>query len=268
MARKYLSYSQVNLYQTCPELYRLKYIDPPPGVEKKPVAFQYGSDVHEMLASIWARKKKHIPDFSYMYNPQEAEDTALSLVEAGKEALFNNKADCGWGIPIVLDPDAVKDNIGLGVELEIKTDGFRGIIDLLGWSTDGRLWVIDWKTTSKSYTPHEIISSDQLTCYAWLTKKQFGRIPDFVAYVTLNKKTKKAKVWADSRSPQQLMDWQRKVESVRDGITRKHFWKNPCGCVNEWGQCDFYHLCWPVEQTKRIGQELPRFGGGTVSNGL
>ena len=256
------------MYQNCPELYRLKYIERLGG-DKIPVAFQYGSDVHEMLANMWKKRKMKTPNFDYMYKPAEAKTTAFKLVEAGKEILFNDKADCGWGVPISLDPDADKDGIGLEVEYEVRIDGFKGIIDLLGWSEDGRLWVIDWKTTSKSYTPHEIMTSDQLTCYAWLTKKVFGRMPDYVAYVTLNKKTKKARIWADSRNGSQLIDWQRKVESVRDGITKKHFWKNPNNCVNEWGNCDFYNQCWPhlKYNGKRTATELPMFGGGTVSNG-
>ena len=264
---KYLSFSQVNMYQQCPELYRLRYIERLGG-DKRPVAFQYGSDVHELLANMWTKRKPKAPDFEYMNDPQDARETALKLVEAGKETLLTDKADCGWGVPIVLDPNAVKDDIGLEVELEIKTDNFKGIIDLVGWSTDGRLWVIDWKTTSKEYSPHEILASDQLTCYAWLLKKKFGRIPDFVAYVTLNKKTKKAKVWADSRDAKQLIDWQRKVDSVREGITKKHFWKNPGNCVNEWGKCDFYQICWPFESpVRQFTQELPKFGGGVVVNG-
>jgi hypothetical protein len=267
--KDYLSFSAVNTYQLCPECYRLKYIAELVR-EERPVAFQFGSDVHEMLAQIWDRGKANIPNFDYMKDPDTSRKLALDLVEKGKNTLFEEQPVGGWGPPIMLDPYAVKDGIGLETELEISIKGFKGIIDLLGWSVNGKLWVIDWKTTSVEYTPHDILSSDQLTCYAWLTEKQFGRLPDYVAFITLNKKTGESHIWASTRSQQQIIDWQRKVESIREDIKKKHFWKNPTSCEQPWGDCEYYKLCWKREPNPQVffETELPKFGGGTVKNGL
>lgn len=247
-----LSYSQVSAFTQCPRKWFLQYIKKrwPP----TPPAFAFGKSVHDVMAGYWQTGKEETIDrrlvthnFSYAEDPRGLKIMAKTLVLAGYELLL----DRGIG-DFVFDQET-------NIELEKKVgfDGFIGYLDLV--ATHGQdMVVVDWKTTSQDYGDHDILSSDQLTAYAWLCHKVLGILPKHVAYVTLSKRTGIAKLYYTHKTFEDVQDWERKVEAVRRAIHQGDNWKNPSACINQWGKCYFYEACW-VGEAFQTGPELEDF---------
>lgn len=237
-----ISYSQISLYQECPQKWAWAYIEKVPAEPNK--AFQFGGKVHALIAeniekgtyqNFEASKSFPLED-----NPERAKHLAIQLA---KQA------------PIALSQLGITKT--LHVELRIELNNWVGIIDYVGETSKGELVILDWKTTSSTYNEHDILTSDQLTSYAWLYLKKYNRLADKVGYVTLNKNTTSYQTFFIKPDKDDLDKFDKKRQNIGRLINKKIVWQDPKSCYDKWGRCGYYDLCWKKKKIEIAGQELP-----------
>ena len=165
------SYSQISQYLTCPRRYRHRYLD---GWQEKDsrAAVLFGRAFEQALASYFQREDATATLFSAWASFQEKQlhysngDTWDRMLQQGIQ---------------LLDRLCQEDRIrirhprrNLQVKFSQKfsrNDEFVAYVDAIG-KLDGRLCLIEWKTTSRRYPeePDGLLALDpQLVCYSWIS---------------------------------------------------------------------------------------------------
>src|SRR5947209_18016018 len=162
----HLSHSRINRYLTCPEQYRLYYVERlRPRIESAGLVF--GALIHVAIADLFRTGEDPVEHFKRDW--QNLKDVELRYKQ--REAWDNFNAKGEKLLQKFLTEEAPKIRQAFGIErkfeLQITTldAPFVGIIDLVG-QVDDRLTVIDFKTAGSDYEDHEAALSDQLTAYA------------------------------------------------------------------------------------------------------
>ena len=232
----HLSYSRINRYLTCPEQYRLYYVERlRPRIESAGLVF--GALIHVAIADLFRTGEDPVEHFKRDW--QNVKDVELRYKQ--RESWENFDAKGGKLLQKFLAEEAPKIRQAFGIErkfeLQITTldAPFVGIIDLVG-QVDDRLTVIDFKTAGSDYEDHEAALSDQLTAYALAEPEA-----DQVALCVLVK-TKEPRIeWHFAkRSAGDLAEYLDKVRLVSEDIAAGKFYKRP-GKHCAW--CDFLPVC-------------------------
>jgi hypothetical protein len=176
--------------------------------------------------------------FNYASDPREQEILALKLVKAGWDLVWDKSiGDFSFKLPMAYEVER-------WLSVKMPEFSFVGKTDLIGKRQPNRIAIVDWKTTSTVYGTHDIVTSEQLTNYAWLYWKLENVLPECVAFVTLNKKTGGADAYHAKRSLEDVLAWEEKVTFTATRMAAGEQWRNPDACVSRWGKCYHYNLCW------------------------
>ncbi|MBU2177704.1 MAG: PD-(D/E)XK nuclease family protein, partial [Gammaproteobacteria bacterium] len=195
-----LSYSQIDLFEKCPKLWEYLYVEgrtlpSDPNLE-------FGKAVHYAIAQA-------LKDDAYEHDPYFVEHPASQpLVKVMVENAVNHIHDLKFisGIEIEkMMPD----------KEYVESVGFRGIIDVLGIDTDGDFHVFDWKTSSRDYSSHDVMTSHQLTAYAYLLYITKGMIPRTVRFCVLDKNFGHLTEYISDRWNTDIDVWANKISVVR-----------------------------------------------------
>ncbi len=223
----YLSYSQIETFQTCPMHYKLKYVykvpTPPSASQSFGTAMhatlkeffeeiQSGKKVNdklifELLEKNWIKEgyssKKHETEF---FNKGKL--YLSGFIETG----FDPK-----NLPIALEQPFV---IPLGKDLKIG-----GKVDRVDTFSDGSIEIIDYKTGATIPSQREVDKNLQLSFYALAATKiqepPFGKTPDKIklSLYYLDSQEKISTV----RTAKQLEDAVKEIYKVRDEIEKSDF---------------------------------------------
>jgi CRISPR/Cas system-associated exonuclease Cas4 (RecB family) len=243
----YLSYSRINRYLTCPEQYRLYYIEKlRPRIESG--GFVFGALIHLALADLFRtgtdpvgafrREWGNLKDVELRYGKRESWE---ELGEKGEKLLDKFVRDEAPKLQQIL---SVESKFELSItSLELP---FVGIVDLVA-RVDGQTVIVDFKTAASGYEDHEVILSDQLTAY-WLANPETQRVALCVLV-----KTKEPRIeWHfDDRSAHRLSEYLAKVRLVSEDITVEKFYKRP---GKHCSYCDFLPVC--LGDKKRVQETL------------
>lgn len=251
-----LSYSQITLFQTCPIKWYNKYYLNIKEPEVDNPSFIFGSGVHKLIEEKLRNNKEFdlndLLDFQKLKNPDDDRSKAIDL--AGKAIDLVQKNDLSVGNDFTF--------INFGIEEKIEYPDFVGVIDCVAKDKNGKTYIIDWKTTSTIYTPHQLRTSDQLTCYSWLLHRKYDIVADYVCYVTMNKKSGIVTMYKTIRDMDDILYWDKKVSSIHKQIDYMLLTKNPSACIGEWDTCYYYNKCWNLErEIETFYLEKPKFGG-------
>lgn len=246
-----LSHSRIQKYLTCPEQYRLYYLERlRPKTESANLVF--GALLHLALAEFFRTQADPIPVFQREWGAVQAvelrysgRDTWESLGGKGERLLQKFVVEEAPKIGRVL---TVEQRFELRVSSLDQT--FIGYVDLVAENGEERS-IIDFKTSSTSYEDHEVALSDQLTAY-WMADPEVHH----VGYCVLVK-TKQPRIewhWA-SRNPEHLADYLRKVAIVAGDIADGAFYRRP---GKHCGWCDFLPVC--LDDRKAVEETLVQIG--------
>jgi CRISPR/Cas system-associated exonuclease Cas4 (RecB family) len=232
----HLSYSQINRYLTCPEQYRLYYVERlRPRIASASMVF--GALVHLALADLFRSGLDPVETFRREWqNLQNIElqykhrDSWESLMQKGEKLLQK-----------FLGEEVRKIQKVLGVESKFELAitalplPFIGIVDLTA-EVKGQTTIVDFKTASTAYEDHEVALSDQLTAY-WLADPQAQKVALCVLV-----KTKEPRIdWHFAeRDAGRLAEYLRKVQIISGDIAAGKFYKRP---GKHCGYCDFLPVC-------------------------
>ncbi len=231
-----LSYSRINRYLTCPEQYRLYYLEKlRPKVESAGLVF--GARIHLALADLFRsgvdpvetfqKDWESLKEVELHYNKRESweklKETGVRLLEQFLKA----------EAPKIRQIESVEKKFELRITLlELP---FVGIADLVA-QVNGLKTVVDFKTSGSDYEDHEVILSDQLTAY-WLADPEAQKVALCVLV-----KTKEPKIeWHFAeRDAERLAEYLAKVQIISEDIHTGKYYKRP---GKHCSYCDFLPVC-------------------------
>ncbi len=232
----HLSYSRINKYLTCPEQYRLYYVEKlRPKVDSAGLVF--GALIHVALAELFrsgvdpvetfSREWQNLKNVELRYNKRESWE---DLKEKGGNLLTKFIRE---ELPRIQKVLSVEKKFDLSItSLNLP---FVGIVDLVA-DVDGGKTVVDFKTSASGYEDYEVVLSDQLTAY-WLADPEAQK----VALCVLIKTTEPRIEWHFAeRNANGLAEYLDKVRVVSEDIAAAKFYKRP---GKHCGYCDFLPVC-------------------------
>ncbi|MBI5044976.1 MAG: ATP-dependent helicase [Candidatus Levybacteria bacterium] len=181
----YLSYSQIQTFDTCPLHYKLKYILNVPTAPSP--ALSYGISVHSTLRDFFQLIKSGIK-----INPDSIHDLLIKnwiktgYVSKGHEEKARNQADLmlqNYAKKILADiPNTIAIEQPFNFRLEKLKIGGR--IDRIDKLSDGKIEIIDYKTGANIPTEKKAREDFQLTFYALAANQVrdniFNKLPEEV----------------------------------------------------------------------------------------
>lgn len=245
--RPHLSHSRINRYLTCPEQYRLYYVE---GLRPRlPSAnLVFGKIIHEALARLFRAGEDPETTFAQLWD----EVNKLDLSYSRKDTWEKLKATGQALLSKFLKDEYPKLNAVEASEKDFELEitsldlPFVGIIDLVAF-LKGRRTVVDFKTAASGYEDHEVALTDQLTAY------QMAEPEAEQAALCILVKTKEPRIeWhLSSRSAEDLTEYLEKAAYVAREIATAQFYKRP-GKWCSW--CDFLPVC--LRDQKKIQETL------------
>jgi len=235
-ATPHLSYSRINRYLTCPEQYRLYYVENlRPRIESAGLLF--GALIHVALAELFRsgtdplqtfrREWENLKEVELRYNKRGSWE---DLKEKGEKLLEKFLQE---EVPKIQKVFGIEKKFELAItSLDLP---FIGIVDLVA-QVGGQTTIVDFKTAAAGYEDHEVELSDQLTAY-WLADPQAQKVALCVLV-----KTKEPRIeWHFAeRKADHLVEYLDKVQLVAAGIAAGKFYKRP---GKHCGYCDFLPVC-------------------------
>ena len=182
------SYSQINTFKSCPQQYKIIYID---GIrkEKESIEAFMGKRVHEVLEWLYNEENRSKPFTTFdrlcqifdefwidswhreihIADPFRSSDFYYSI---GKRCLANYYHLYGPSFN-----QSVKET---ELDLRFKVGGyeFRGIIDRLDNPEPGKWVVHDYKTSKRAKTERQAINDMQLALYQIAIEQKYGEIDE------------------------------------------------------------------------------------------
>ena len=252
MSNLLLSKSRLNTWCTCPEKYRLTYIEnirP----EKTPTAMLEGSALHHIVENCLVYGKS-IPDMPEAASSEYWQNIQLVETEyKDEEALANAQTK------ILAEAKGFLAQIGELNTYQMETyfehplvnpitgeeeEGIilRGYADLIDQPEKDRIRIIDIKTTAKSPNMEQANRALELTVYAYLMGCQMGfhlEVPVSLLYLVRTKEPKV--IWLNAqRSLNDFMELHNTICHIADAIKQGLFWKNQ-GMQCSW--CQHQEIC-------------------------
>lgn len=245
----HLSHSRIAKYLTCPEQYRLYYVE---GLRPRHPAASlvFGQTVHGALAALfqtgedpatWFREAwAEVREIGLTYRKRES---WKSLAEAGERLLEKFVAE---ELEKIEGVEAVERGFSLDVStLDLP---FVGIVDLVA-RVERKRTVVDFKTAGKGYAEHEAPMSDQLTAYGLADPEA----ESLALCVLVKTKAPKIEWHPTERSGPALVEYLEKAALVAREIEAGRFYKRP-GLWCSW--CDFLPVC--MGDGKKVEETLVR----------
>lgn len=229
----YLSYSQIEMFKTCPLHYKLKYIYKLPTAPSASQSF--GTSIHAALKSFYEKVMKgekpteklliNLLELNWVKEGYQGKEHERKFLEKGRDYLrgflregFNPKI-----LPAVLEnPFIVPLKPLVAGDRPLKIGGKIDRVDIL---PDGKVEVIDYKTGATIPTQKEVDENLQLSFYALAVTEiptpPFGRKPEEVI-LSLYFLDTQEKI-STTRSADQLAKAREEIFQIRDEIERSDF---------------------------------------------
>jgi CRISPR/Cas system-associated exonuclease Cas4 (RecB family) len=285
--KPHLSVTQLNLYLTCGEAYRRRYVEgdkePPGAARLTGQSFHAGVELNmrQKIVSHVDLKPDEAIDYAVDHLETEADKVGLQSIEVGKvsqtvsRALSTHIVDQAWA----WQPELVEQRIDL--QLPSATHDFVGYLDFVGelseaWiysnpdePTQGEHWVIDWKTSGRKPSAGVEHSDLQLSAYAALATEQYGWTGTINVGQVYTIRGKETEVRLSERDSRDTVRFARMVNHVLAGIAAGIFppahpghWK----CSPRW--CGYYRTCPYVSQRDATNREklIKAFNATKVEN--
>jgi CRISPR/Cas system-associated exonuclease Cas4 (RecB family) len=230
------SYTRMQRYLTCPEQYRLYYVEKL-RARLESASLVFGALVHLALAEFFRHGVDPVSTFKQEWAALQEiglrysrKDSWQGLLEKGERLLEKFVHEEAPKIGKVISVETVFE-LGLS-NLDLP---FIGIIDLIA-EMKGKRTLVEFKTAVSDFEDHEVALLDQLTVY------QVAQPDVEQVAVCVFIKAKKPRIeWhVTKRTPEQVMEFLEKAELVAEQIKKRIFYKRP----GKWcRQCEFLPVC-------------------------
>lgn len=244
-----LSHSSVNLYQTCPQKWKFRYIDKVP--EKPKSFFSFGKSVHASLEFLF-EKDKSKPSLDDLLSHYKTNWLSQGYETPAQEKWFYQEGDRilrGFYAKHHADHERIFE---IEFKFTIDVDGVpvTGFIDRIDKTPKGGLAILDYKT-GKAFDKSRVRTDAQLTLYQMAVRQLLGKPVESVTLYHLNSLTP---LTVPAHSQKMETDLMATIVSVGKAIQDEKF--SPI--VNEKGHCqwcDYQQIC-PAFSGKKIGKPV------------
>ena len=233
---KPLSYTQINIYQSCPLCYKLQYID---GLKPKDKwYFSFGTTLHLCAEYFFKVGVPPPPSLDELLQFYEQSWLSEGYESAEEEARYR---DYGWEILSKFWEIHHADfRVPVAVErrfyMDIEGVKLRGLMDRVDKLDSGGLSIVDYKTNQKLFTRDDLEANLQLTLYQ-LAAEQTWQLP--VERLTLYHLRSNTPCSCAPRSKAQLEEARHLVLEVAENIAAQRF----PAIENQYCPCDFAEHC-------------------------
>lgn len=244
---KFLTYSMIKDFLTCPEKGRLAYIER----LRRPVVksvLLFGTGIHLGIEGRLREGLSAVDTFEVFWG-----DALRVVRERGEEVEFRDgesEESLRMLGKIILrkwemHEETPREYYLLEESRYVEVRGIKlcGTIDYVG--EEGKV-LIDWKTSSQKYSVERASYDLQLTVYSYLLANTLGKTPERVGFGVFVKKANPEVqyVWGRKRQKEDFENLERIIVKVVGDVWRGEFYKN-FGMHCQW--CDYYGLCMGVE---------------------
>lgn len=248
---KHYSYSRLNLFDACPRLYKLKYIDKVP--EAPSVPLEIGKLVHQIIAAY---------DMHLLDNGLQTDVTVLS--DLTRKIFFNPPEPHHLGLDHLEEIEQIIETFGgshlfnpattVGIEEHIKLPlgpemFFWSVLDRL--EIDGKTAIIvdyktDWQIRSQSDAEKDL----QLQIYAWIVSKEYPQVENFRGRLEFVRHAVVREVEIDAAV---VAKTEQKVLAMIDQIEKETVFAPRPGAACSW--CGYVEMC-PALKNLGAGQVI------------
>lgn len=230
-----LSYSSISLYQQCPLLYKLRYVD---NLKPKPRApLSFGNSLHKALEFMYDIKVPPPPSLEKILTYYEQNwvkegygsgEEEKRYLDYGKEILteFYNKNIKDFKLPMAVEGDYI---------IDIGNIKLRAKIDRIDRLKDG-VEIIDYKSNANPITIDKLIESLQLAIYQMVIELKLGVLVERLTYYQLRTQLP---ISTERYSDERIEEVKNEILIVTDKIRKEEF----AARLNDYCPCDFPHLC-------------------------
>ena len=252
----HISYSELKEWTTCPWKHKLKYVD-------RINAFfgnehtAFGTAMHTVCENIVENKDvdlKQLFQTEFLANLQKLKDTDSNY--DFKQKLISDMRTQGEDIIEFILP-GIKSYFGnfelasveekLYEDIEDSDYKFKGFIDLVVKTKDGKYHVIDWKTCSWGWDSRrktDKITTYQITLYKhyWCKKHDIDPKDVNTHFALLKRTAKKNKVefFKVTTGNKKIENSLKLLNKAVYNIKKENFIKNKLSCHGRFGACEFY----------------------------
>tara|TARA_B100000131_G_scaffold318971_1_gene363916 strand:- start:12473 stop:13261 length:789 start_codon:yes stop_codon:yes gene_type:complete len=253
--RSHISFSELKIWNECPLKHKLTYIDElKEFVGNEHTAF--GKAVHDVCEQLLTSEEKFNTQEMFEKNfLNELTDLEKAGVELRKSLVQDMRAQgrdlVGHILPAVKDHFKTFEVISAEEELYEALDGidfnYKGFIDLVLKTPDGKYHVIDWKTCSWGWDSKR--KNDRMTGYQLTFYKHFfalkheidpGQIETHFALLKRTAKKNKVEIFKITSGQKKTENALNLLKRALYNIQNKRFFKNRLACQSPWGMCEFY----------------------------
>lgn len=230
-----LSYSSISLYQQCPLLYKLRYVD---NMKPKPRApLSFGDSLHKALEFMYDIKvPPPLPleeilayyEQNWVKEGYDSEEEEKKYYNYGKEILteFYNKNIKDFRLPMAVERDYI---------IDIDSVKLRAKIDRIDRLEKG-VEIIDYKSNANPITIDKLKESRQLAIYQMVVELKLGVLVERLTYYQLRTQLP---ISTERYSDERIEEIKNDVLYVANKIRNEEF----AARLNDYCPCDFPHLC-------------------------
>lgn len=223
----YLSYSQIETFETCPLHYKLRYVYKIPTPVTASQSF--GTAMHAALKELFEGiSNKQMPNDKLAYELLQKNWISEGFISKKQEKEFLNKGKLylsgflknGFNPKIL--PVAMEQKFTLPLDKTLK---IGGTIDRVDQLSDGVIEIVDYKTGATIPTQKEVDKNLQLSFYALAATKipeaPFGKVPEKIK-LSLYYLDTQEKI-STTRTAKQLEEAVKEIFKVREEIEKSDF---------------------------------------------
>lgn len=180
-------------FKQCRRKYQFNYREFLQRKEEPTNKMWFGRGIHEGLAYYYSGRGHPIDGFTKWLADQYPDAKLQSMVHEERmrvyeaESLGKGMLDGYYRVALQNDDFQVeKVEVPLGIRIRGTYGVLVGTIDVIA-RRDGRIWVIDHKTSDSFIDPQILELDDQMTAYLWLVWKTYGEMPAGAIYNQLRR---------------------------------------------------------------------------------
>jgi len=255
----HISFSELKNWDHCAHYHKLVHIDKLKGFEGNEYT-AFGSAVHDVCEYALLADDSPVEDYKLLFEKSFlANLKSLSKEDLNKKLVTSMRTQATKIIPEILP--AVKEYFGeysvVSVEENIYVPirefddadySFKGYIDLVVKTSDGKYHVIDWKTCSWGWDSKkrtDPMINYQLTFYKHYFAIKHGIEPaNIETHFALLKRTAKSnlvEIFRVTSGKKKTSNAIKLLVKALYNITNKKYVKNRLACHGIYGDCDFYN---------------------------
>jgi len=241
------SFSRIKTLHQCPFRYRLRYLK---GMKEafRSIESYLGNTVHETLEWIYAcRKEDRIPaeaeildDFGRRWREDWPEEIAVIRKSEGPDHYFRLGRQMLSDFVAKTLPKDRSTTLALEQRYSLKLSprvGYTGFADRVGRTEQGRLFVVDYKTSSRDGDPSEFSEGLQAPLYAACAMRKSGEEQALAGYHYLRSGNSHW-ISIDREAADRVFD--RFLNLAEEALDTREFPARP-GILCAW--CGFNHIC-------------------------